>query len=316
MPDKPGTLRRQLFYCCAALILVSMVGCGGSSVNTSTTNPNSSPANPTSSAQAAQPHIYHLEGTIVSIDKEMKVLTVDHKEIPGFMAAMAMPYPLAVSDEKMIEQLGVGDQITADVEADDTGARLRNIVVVKKGAGTKPAGSAGGQNPVGEIVPNFTFVNQDGKKVGLHQYRGKAVLLTFIYTRCPLADYCPLATHNFASIEKSLAKTPALKNKTHLLSISFDPKFDTPEILRNYARSYGERAFDHWEFATLPAATTREVTSFFNLLMAEDGGQITHSMCTAIISPEGSLYRIYHENDWKPADVLADLTAASAAKMS
>jgi protein SCO1 len=154
-------------------------------------------------------------------------------------------------------------------------------------------------------------VNQDGKRIGLRQYHGRAVLLTFIYTRCPLPDYCPLMTHNFAEIDKALAKNPQLYADTHLLSISFDPKFDTPPVLRNYARSYvqdkGAQTFQHWEFAALPAAETKDVTKYFNIFLSEQDGQITHSMCTAIISPAGTLYRFYSGSDWKPDEVLADL---------
>src|SRR6202023_2248738 len=117
--------------------------------------------------------------------------------------------------------------------------------------------------PAGTL-PDFTLVNQDGKRVGLRQYRGRALLITFIYTRCALPDYCPLMTHNFAEIEKDLMKSPELYAKTHLLSVSFDSQYDTPQVLRNYARPFvtdrGQRTFEHWEFAAIPAAEKSAVT--------------------------------------------------------
>jgi protein SCO1/2 len=304
----------------AALLLAIACGAGWVSGCGSAKQAEQTPAPQAGSSQEGQPgeHRYHLAGTIVSIDKPQQRLVIDHKDIPGFMSAMTMPYP--VVDAKVLDQVGPGDQITADVVATDKSVHLENVVVVKKGAGGKPATelqspqnaspqAASQQN--GEPVPDFMLVNQDGKHIGLRQYHGRAVLLTFIYTRCPLPDYCPLMTHNFAEIDKALAKNPQLYSDTHLLSISFDPKFDTPPVLRSYARSYvqdkGKQTFDHWEFAALPAAETKDVTKYFNIFLSEQGGQITHSMCTAIISPAGTLYRSYHGNDWKPDEVLADL---------
>jgi protein SCO1 len=167
-------------------------------------------------------------------------------------------------------------------------------------------------------VPNFTLVNQDGKRIRLEQYHGKALLLTFIYTRCPLPDYCPLMTHNFAEIEKALMESPELYTKTHLLSISFDSQYDTPPVLRNYARAFvtdrGPHTFDHWEFATVPAAEKSTVTKFFDVFVSEEQGQITHSLGTAIISPEGRFYKGYNGNDWKPADAAADLRSCTASQ--
>ena len=253
---------------------------------------------------------YPLQGTVVSVDKAQRHLVIDHKDIPGFMGAMTMPYPVA--DPKVLEQVGPGDQITADVVVSDTSVRLDKVVVVKKGSGGKPQSELQPSQP-GGAVPDFTLVNQDGKHIALRQYRGRALLMTFIYTRCPLPDYCPLMTHNFAEIDKALAKNPQLYANTHLLSVSFDPQFDTPQVLRNYARAYlpdkGKETFNHWEFAALPAPETKDVTQYFNIFLSQQDGQITHSMCTAIVSPDGTLYREYHDSDWKPEEVLADLTA-------
>ena len=262
------------------------------------------------SAASAGEHHYPLEGTIVSVDKAQQHLVIDHKDIPGFMSAMTMPYPVA--DSHVLDQVGPGDQITADVVASDKGVRLEKVVVVKKGNGGKPSSEL--QSPsAAEPVPDFTLVNQDGRRIGLRQFQGRAVVLTFMYTRCPLPDYCPLMTHNFAEIDKALAKNPQLYADTHLLSISFDPKYDTPPVLRSYARAYvqdkGRQTFAHWEFAALPASETKDVTKYFNLFLGEQDGRITHSMCTAIISPAGTVYRTYHDNDWKPEDVLADLAS-------
>src|SRR5438105_7307992 len=153
------------------------------------------------------------------------------------MAAMTMPYPVA--DARTLEQLSPGDQITADVVVSPSEIHLESVLVVKKSDGkTLPPGAQLKPSNHAAAVPDFTLVNQDGKRIRLEQYRGKALLLTFIYTRCPLPDYCPLMTHNFAEIEKALMEWPELYTKTHLLSISFDSQHDTPPVLRNYARAF------------------------------------------------------------------------------
>jgi protein SCO1/2 len=267
-------------------------------------------------SQAPQARRFQLKGTVVQVDKSQNHLVVDHEEIKGFMGAMTMPYPIA--DPKDLDRLSPGDQITADVVASTTEIHLENIVVVKKSDGkTPPPGARLQPSNQGPPVPDFTLVNQDGKRIRVQQYRGKSVLLTFIYTRCPLPDYCPLMSHNFAEIEKALAKSPDLYAKTRLLSISFDSQFDTPEILRKYARQFvsdrGPRTYEHWEFATIPAAEKADVTKFFDVFISGQEGQITHSMSTAIISPGGRVYKTYSSNDWKPTDALTDLTASVSA---
>jgi protein SCO1 len=262
---------------------------------------------------------YHLKGTVVQVDKAQQHLVVNHEEIPGFMGAMTMPYP--VVDAQTLEKLSPGDQITADVVVTPSEIHLENVIVVKKSDGkTSPPGTQLQPSDQGAAVPDFALVNQDGKQVRLAHYRGKSVLLTFIYTRCPLPDYCPLMTHNFAEIEKTIEKTSALYAKTHLLSVSFDSQYDTPKVLRNYARTFvtdrGQQTFEHWEFAAIPAAEKNDVTKFFDVFVTQERGQITHSMSTAIISPDGRIYKAYNGNDWKPAEVLADLTSSAASESS
>jgi protein SCO1 len=261
---------------------------------------------------------YHLKGTVVQVDKAQKHLVVNNEEIPGFMGAMTMPYP--VVDAQTLEKLSPGDQITADVVVTPSEIHLENVVVVKKSDGKTSPGTQLQPSDQGATVPDFALVNQDDKHIRLAHYRGKSVLLTFIYTRCPLPDYCPLMTHNFAEIEKTIEKTPELYAKTHLLSISFDSQYDTPKVLRNYARAFAtdrrQQTFEHWEFATIPAVEKNDVTKFFDVFVTQEQGQITHSMSTAIISPDGRIYKAYSGNDWKPADVLADLTSCAASESS
>ena len=183
--------------------------------------------------------VYKLRGKVVSTNPATGEVTVDHEAIPGFMDAMTMPYKL--KDPSILSELHPGDTITADVlvsQNPDADILLDHIVVIAQGKPDyKPTVFYHVPAP-GDAVPDFKLRNQDGRAIDLDQFRGKTLLLTFIYTRCPLPNFCPLVTHNFAVIDKQLAANPALYAKTHLLCVSFDPEHDTPARLRAYGAQY------------------------------------------------------------------------------
>jgi protein SCO1 len=254
---------------------------------------------------------YHLVGKIVSIDKDQASIMVDGQEIVGFMAAMTMPY--SVRDTKLLTPLAPGDEITADVVIDDHGAYLENIVVTKKGDGKGPTGQTNPPKP-GDKVPDFALINQDGKRIHLGSYQGEVLLVTFIYTRCPYPDFCPLVSRNFSKIYASLKKDPPIDSKIRLLSVSFDPAHDTPAVLRRYAGTFGATTggepFDRWQFAAVPPKELVQVANFFGLYYNFDGAQVAHSLSTTVISPSGTVYKWYSDNDWKPDDLIEDATQA------
>jgi len=267
--------------------------------------------------QTEQPKRFELKGKVVNVDKSQNILEVDHEAIPGFMGAMSMPYH--VKDPHLLEDLAPGDEITAEVVVGGGAAWLENIFILKKGTGASASPAGKVHTPEeGDSVPGFELVNQSGKHVNLNSYRGKSVLLTFLYTRCPLPDYCPLMTRNFAAIEKALAQHPEIYSKTHLLSVSFDPKFDTPDVLASYGEKYvhqtGRRKFEHWEFVVPPETDAEKTANFFGLLYSEEKGVLNHSLSTAIISPDGKIFKWYPSNTWKPEEVLKDLESSEAQK--
>lgn len=260
---------------------------------------------------APQAKRYHLVGTVISVDTAHGSANIDGQEIPGFMAAMAMPYP--VHDSKALAALLPGDEITADVVVTDADAYLENIVVTKKGSG--PANTTGPTHlpRPGEKVPDFALINQDGKRIHLTSYQGSVLLVTFIYTRCPFPTFCPLVSRNFAQIYAQLRKDPAIgSKKIRLLSVSFDPKHDTPAVLKRYAETFnsttGGNPFDRWQFAAVPAKELSTVANFFGLYYSVSGDQIVHSLSTSVISPDGTIYKCYDDNSWKPTDLLQDAT--------
>ncbi len=167
----------------------------------------------------------------------------------------------------------------------------------------------------GDEVPNYTLRNQDDREIRIHNYRGKALLLTFIYTRCPVPEYCTLMSNNFAQIERELGQDPELYAKTHLLSVSIDPAYDTPKVLRSYGAAHTERyqneTFAHWEFAAGTTNRSRISRSILGLTYFPEKDQIIHGLRTVIVNPDGKVAKIYTGNDWKPEEVVEELRKAA-----
>lgn len=248
---------------------------------------------------------YHLQGEVISVEAPRGMIIVKHGDIPGLMPAMTMEY--AVTNAKQIEELQPGDKITADLIVSDSKARLENIVLVSKGNGT-PSGTYQHIPEKGDLVPDFALTNQNGKGLHLRDFRGKVLLLTFIYTRCPLPNFCPRMSDNFREIQNQLLATSGSQAHTAFLSISFDPEHDTPAVLKHYASIYDKPAksqpsFD-WQFAVPSAKDLPEIANFFGLVLQRQNAQIVHSLSTTVIDPEGKVEQWYDSNDWKPSDVV------------
>jgi protein SCO1 len=264
------------------------------------------------SKPAVQGKRYEFKGTVVSIDKANQSATISHEAIKDLMEGMTMPFKL--KDAWPLDVMKPGDEIQATLVMTDDSGWLEDVVVVQKtDAPTAGPPEISALPKAGDAVPDFRFINQDGRRVGLKQYQGKAVLLTFIYTRCPVPAYCALMSSNFAEIERELEKDTALYNSTHLVSISFDPAYDTPKVLRSYGAAqtgkYDRETFNHWEFVTAEAEEVKKVAQFFGLTYVPEKDQIVHSLQTALIAPDGRIAKLYSGNKWKPSDVTSDIRA-------
>ena len=260
-------------------------------------------------------HRYDLKGKVVSVDKGLRKVTIAHEDIAGYMSAMTMPF--ALKDDWAFGVLQPGDTVNAELVVDGGHSWLERIVITQEAAAADPqaVASAGAREAgPGDVVPDFTLVNQDGGRIHFRQYGGKTLLLTFIYTRCPLPDYCPLMSNNFAEIENALRKDPAMLAKTHLVSVTIDPQNDTPQVMRAYGAQFvhegGTEDFSHWEMATGSVDEVKKVAEFFGLRYWQESGQIVHSLRTALIGSDGRVLKVYRGNDWKPEQVLVDMNAA------
>jgi protein SCO1/2 len=258
---------------------------------------------------------YQLRGIVVSSDAAKGIVTIDTEAIPGLMGAMTMPYKLA--QPGVATELHPGDHVSARLRVSTSASVLDQIdVTAQAKPDYKPEKFYNVPAP-GQTVPNFKFLNQSGKTIAIEQFRGKVLLVTFIYTRCPLPDYCIRMSRNFAAIQHQLAADPDLYNKTHLLSISFDPEHDTPKVLRSYGNAYtgqhGSEAFSHWDFAAPSPSGLDQVDQFFDVgVSAGSNNTLTHSLSTAIVAPSGKIFRWYPSNDWDPSTVVNDIKQAVA----
>ncbi|MFN2499336.1 MAG: SCO family protein [Pyrinomonadaceae bacterium] len=269
---------------------------------------------------------YELKGKVVLVEKDQHLVTVAHEEIKDYMPAMTMPLAIGENWWWVFEvPLVPGDHINATLIVDGAKSWLEDVVIAKEGSdsGAPVSGEGIGPKP-GDPVPDYRLINQDGKAIRLHDYRGKALVLTFIYTRCPEPDQCTLMSNNFAAIDQELQKQPDLYAKTHLLSVSFDPEYDTPKVLRSYGAAftgrYSDETFAHWEFASGSADEVKGIAQYFGMryYMDSESGkeQAIHSLRTAVIGPDSKVIKVYRGNDWKPDEIVEDLGSASETKSS
>jgi protein SCO1/2 len=261
-----------------------------------------------------------LRGKVEGTDSVKGEATLNHEAIPGFMEAMTMHYKLR--DAAILSELHPGDVIMADVLVSrDPNAEvlLDHIVVLAQGKPDyRPAVTYHVPAP-GDTAPDFKLLNQDGRPIHLAQFKGQALLVTFIYTRCPLPDFCPRVTRNFAEVNRELAGNPALYAKTHLLCVSFDPEHDTPERLRAYGATYigsdVRGAFSHWDFAVPEPPVLKEMAKWFDVGITNGPDEtITHTLSTTLIGPDGKVVRFYPGNEWTAEQLTADVKELIAGK--
>jgi len=261
---------------------------------------------------------YPLKGKVVAVDKTDRTATISHEDIPGYMPGMTMPFK--IKNDADLEMLKPGDEVTATLVVDDLSSWIEITAIVEGGSPLTPTAAVPGEPKPGDEIPDFGLVNQDGKRVRMSQYKGKAIALTFVYTRCPQPDQCTLMSTNFAAIDHQLQSQPDVYAKTHLLTISFDPDYDTPKVMRSYGAShsgrYSDETFQHWEFLTGSQDEVKGIAQFFGLRYFHDtesaDEQVIHSLRTAVIGPDGKLVKLYRGNEWKPSEIVSDLTALAS----
>jgi len=249
---------------------------------------------------------YEVRGRVVGFGGDPHTLFIQHEEIPGYMPAMTMPF--RTPDTTAVSRLSLGDQIAFTFHVTRDSAWITDIRRLPPGtrlnldAGPRPTLHGLPLLQEGDPLPDATLLTQDSLQLRLSDLQGRALLLTFIYTRCPVPDFCPLMSRRFQQLQEPLKAR--FGDHTRLLTISFDPAYDTPSVLRRYAQQYTDDT-RHWIFATGDTTTIRRLATQFGVHYEAAAGEIIHNLTTALVAPDGRIGRIWRGNRWTTDEVLA-----------
>lgn len=247
-------------------------------------------------------------GLVLRVDADAGTLTVSHDPIPEYMDAMVMPLAAAHGDE--LKDVRPGDRISFRLTVNDGATTIDRVAILSAapadtGLLLTPAAST--LVPIGETIPEFALTDQDGQTLSLRALRGKVVAVSFIYTRCPLPDYCPRVIANLSSLRNRFRSR--LGVDLMLLTVTFDPTHDTPGRLKAYAESY-KVDVPGWRFLTGPPEEIARVCALFGVESWPEDGLITHTLQTAVIDRDGRLAAAAEGKDFTPRQ-LGDLVASA-----
>jgi protein SCO1 len=229
------------------------------------------------------------------------------------MPGMTMPF--TVKPSSLLSGVRAGDLVTATLVVEEVDAYLS--AVDKTGTAPLPAEPPPPDEPLalqpGQPVEDAALVDQDGRPFFFSGLKGHRVALTFIYTRCPLPDFCPLMDRQFQSLQKTIAATPALSD-VRLVTVTLDPAYDTPAVLKPYATKL-QADTARWSFLTGDVKAVNAFGTQFGLYIEHDPDtpiEIIHNLRTAVVDANGRLVKIHTGNSWTTTELLGDITAAAA----
>lgn len=259
---------------------------------------------------------YAVRGVVRRVDREQMQIIVSHEDIPGFMPAMTMPFYLqSLEDVAGIEP---GQTVSFTFHIATNRSWSSDFHVLRD---EPPADSASPPRPQtspnyerlreGDPLIEFSMTDQNGEKFSNEDMRGAYTVLTFIYTRCPVPEFCPLITRQMSAIQDGLAGDQNLARHVRLLSITLDPEFDQPGILKAYGEAMGSD-FSLWTYAVGAPEETRRLVRAFSVYVEKNGATIDHALCTALVGPDGKVLKIWRGNRWRPDEILDDLKARLA----
>lgn len=286
-------MRKILLTACAALALI---GCGRS----------------TNSDERADR--YDTRGIVRGFSPDHSAIEIQHEDIPGLMPSMTMPF--RARDPKQIADLKTGDAISFRLAFTNKDFWIENVkkirredVHVEEPKGMPPVSTErNGRLKEGDKIPVFNLTNQNGERISLDTFRGQPFVLTFVFTRCAVPNFCPRMSNNFEELQEAIKAGTGTLAATRLLSVTLDPGYDTPKVLTDYA------TFHHadpkiWTFATGDVKEIDSLTSAFSVYRQTEGGTISHGLATALIKSDGTVERIWRGNAWRPAEVTEAIEA-------
>ena len=265
---------------------------------------------------------YPLQGKVESLDIFDREIVIAHEPIEGLMPAMTMPFRMPEDKSLLagfrgmkLERLRRGDVVTATLAVRANESWIENVNVVRYEPPLDLPVQPPKESKAGDPMIDVELVDQDGKAFHLKDYRGHPLALTFIYTRCPLPEFCPRIMKSVQELEAAIESDKALRAQARLLSISFDVEFDRPEVLRAFGSAFvtdrGQGPFARWRLATGTKEAIDRLGRFLGLVFFKEDGQFAHSMVTVVVGADGKIVREFSGSDWLPEDALAALREAT-----
>lgn len=267
------------------------------------------------SRQDKTENVFTVRGIIrAPFDREARTISIEHEAIPNYMPAMTMPF---YTDATEVRDLSVGDRVEFEFRVAKTSRAInfRKIGRVAAAATPEASASGGGEKTIwrrlrpGDGVPSFALIDQDNKPFDADSLRGEYSVLTFIFTRCPVPEFCPLIGKKFQALQAQLQNaTGTRKNDVRLLSVTIDPDHDQPAVLRSYGKSLGAD-FNRWRFLTGSTAEIEKLTKLFAVRAERNNGSLDHTLATALIGPQGDVVEIWRGNAWQPEEIVEKIRA-------
>jgi len=287
------TMQRILLASCVALALLS---CGRSS-----------------NSDERADH-YDTRGVVRGFSPDRSTIEIQHENIPDFMPSMTMPF--VTRDPKQIADLRTGDAISFRMAVTKKDFWIENVkkirredVNVAEPKRTSPVSAdRDARLTEGDKMRPFSLTNENGEPISLDTFHGNSFVLTFVFTRCPVPNFCPRMSNNFEELQEAIKSGTGTLATTRLLSVTLDPAYDTPKVLSDYA------GFHHadskiWNFATGDEKAIDSLTRAFSIYRQNEGGTISHGLATALINKEGKIDKIWRGNAWTPAEIIKEIQA-------
>lgn len=290
---KAGRLETMRRFDAVALVLIVMLGAA--------------------CRQAPPARQYELTGQILEVRTDRNEVVIKHGDIKGFMPGMTMPFKVRPSS--LLEGRTSGELVTATLVVEEVDAYLSTLA--RTGEAPLPEDPPPVEEPKtltpGDAVPDAALVDQDSAPTFISSLKGRPYAVTFIYTRCPIPDFCPLMDRHFKAVQEAIKTTPAIA-RVRLVSVTLDPAYDTPAILKPYATRLGADP-SVWTFLTGEPKAVAAFGEQFGLYVEHDKSteiNVIHNLRTAVVDATGRVVTLHNGNTWTPSDLIADLTKAAA----
>lgn len=298
-------------------------------------------------ANDQNPKSYQARGVVEGIAPDLSQVTIHHQAIPGYMMEMTMDFP--VKDTNELTAISTNDEVTFTLMVTETNDWIENIHRIGRSAATMTNSmpmpgnmSMPGNTPMtnsmpmtnnmpmtmdmsggpvpslvkpGDPLPDYSLTGENGGQVHLSDFRGQALAFTFFFTRCPLPDYCPRMNNDFKQARKILSDNANGPTNWQFLSISFDPSFDTPEMLTDYAAAFRGENTNRWLFASAPTNVLVDAALRLGLIVMQQGDSISHNMRTIVLDPQGRVYKQFNGNLWTPQELADAMTRAARSSL-